>query len=331
MRCTGFTFYGDEDDPYSPSVCALAGTDGGTTATSDFADGPFAVLPTDGISANLGRPPRLHENADYTSTENYAILLGLDKLTDGFYQPLTAEGDGYYARQGFLHTCGFTPTDEVVVATAHPSRVYTVRAWKRCDCCEHRAVGLQIMQQVAVNGDGADGRLEWQPCGAVSAADDAMCNDEAGAEHQFWERECDHTADTRAIKVVRVATSVVPTDDADFQAIDLPEIEAFGAVFFRAAPGGDAGADADTGADDADISAGGADSVAESDRDEEAVVLLAQYSARHVAKIPDDWCTRTTRVGRASHSEHDAESQVVHVEPLITCSAQVVSSFSSAF
>jgi hypothetical protein len=56
MRCTGFTFYGDEDDPSSPSVCALVGTEQGTRVTKDFADGPFAVLPEDGVSSNIGRP-----------------------------------------------------------------------------------------------------------------------------------------------------------------------------------------------------------------------------------------------------------------------------------
>jgi hypothetical protein len=148
----------------------------------------------------------LGESAGYTSTQNYVTLLGLNTLTDGFYQPLTAEGDGFYARQGFAHTCGITATDEVVVPTVQPSRVYTVRAWKRCDCCEHRAVGLQIMQQVAVSGIGGDGAdsaaLEWLPCGAVSTEDDAVCDGERGPENQFWERACDHTADTRAIKVV---------------------------------------------------------------------------------------------------------------------------------
>lgn len=139
MRCTGFTFYGDEDDPSLASLCALAGSRSGTVAT-DFADGPFSELPTTPqtgsdnatrASSRVGAPPRVQNSLEYTSTQNYAIMLGLDKLTDGFYQPVGTESSGnLYARQGFLHTCGLTDSDEVVIETAAASRVYAVRTWK---------------------------------------------------------------------------------------------------------------------------------------------------------------------------------------------------------
>jgi hypothetical protein len=50
------TFYGDEDEPSSPCVCALVGTQQSTRVTKDSEDGPFAVLPEDGVSSNIGPP-----------------------------------------------------------------------------------------------------------------------------------------------------------------------------------------------------------------------------------------------------------------------------------
>jgi hypothetical protein len=298
MRCTGFTFYGNEDDPYSPSVCAMVGTEDDTKATTVFADGPFAQLPAEGISANIGRPPRLHEHSEFTSTQNYAILLGLDKLTDGLYQPLSADGGGLYSRQGFLHTCGLTFTDEVVIPTTEPSRVYTVRVFKRCDCCEHRAVGLQVMQQVVA--DETTGELVWQACGGISAEDDAVCADEGSPGQQFWERNCDHTVDTRAIKVVRVSNSKAETDDLDFRAIDLPEIEAFGATFLRAS---DASSDA---AEDED----------ESER-EDATAVFNKFNKATVVKTFEDTCIDEST---APSSEDDVgESEVVYTDMLMSC------------
>eukprot|EP00729_Bicosta_minor_P008858 gene8858-407_t len=322
-RCTGFTFYGDEDDPYSPSVCALTGTKDGVRATNDFADGPFAMLPADGVSANLGRPPRLHENSEFTSTQNYAIVLGLRTATDGFYQPLSTEGDGLYARQGFLHTCGLTEADEVAIPTTEPSRVYTVRVWKRCDCCEHRAIGLQVMQQVVVvvdaDGAGADGgeKLEWRACGDVSTEDDAVCEDGTGGpEQQFWERGCDPTVETRAIKVVRViSASHGSPDDVDSKAIDLPEIEAFGAIFLRGGENKVAAAAADGSGEDDDFDPG-----------EEASTLLAKFEKDTVATIPTDWCgSKRGGAGGGSDNSGGAESTVVHTEPLITCTISTTS------
>ena len=138
MHCTGFTFYGDEDDTSSASVCALTGTSSKAVAMDVFADGPFAQLPpakverenTTRTAPVVGTPPRIENSPEYASTQNYAIMLGLDKLTDGFYQSLKADDSGDYTRQGFMHTCGLTDTDEVVIPTAAPSRVYTVRVWK---------------------------------------------------------------------------------------------------------------------------------------------------------------------------------------------------------
>jgi hypothetical protein len=314
-------------------------------------------------------PPRLGESADYTTTENYATLLGLSTVTDGFYQPLTAEGDEFYARQAFSHTCGRTAADEVVVPTVHPSRVYTVRAFKRCDCCEHRAVGLQVMQQVVVSGkrrrrgatSGGDGDdvggggggggatvgdaddgggdgggedpeedlvLEWRPCGSVSTEQDAVCNDDVGPENQFWSRNCDHTADTRAIKVVRVETSTEHTDDVDFRSVDLPEIEAFGAIFLQrlhaktgkrrrrgVTPGGgggddDGGGGIGGGATVGDADDDGGDDGSE-DAEEDLSALLATYSDDTVAaEIPDDFCTR---------SGSESEAEVVHTLIIVSC------------
>ena len=159
--CTGFTFYGDEFNTAASGapatkVCALSGA--GAEADSVFADGPFAQLPGDGLAVDLGRPPRLYENTEYNESVNYATVLGLDSVTHGFYQPLSAEDDSRFSRQGFVHTCGATDADAVTIRADGPSRIFTVRVWKRCDCCEHRAIGLQVHQQV----DAGDGATEWQ-------------------------------------------------------------------------------------------------------------------------------------------------------------------------
>lgn len=232
LHCTGFTLYGDEDDETSASVCAMTGLQSadGVLASKVFADGPFARLPTSGISANLGRPPRVGESSEYTSTENYAIVLGVDKITDGFYQPLAPSGE--YARQGFLHTCGETDADEVVISTSKTSRVFVVRVWKRCDCCQERAAGLQVLQYVAVSNDGGISNREWRACGTVSSIDDAACS-VSGPEEQFWERSCDYALPTFAIKIIRVKNTSTSQFDEDYRSLDLPEVEAFGTTFFE--------------------------------------------------------------------------------------------------
>jgi hypothetical protein len=191
-----------------------------------FSDGPFAQLPSDGLEVNLGRPARLYEVTEYTTAINFGALLGLDKLTDGFYQPLTLEGDGTYARQGFFHSCGATAADEVVVPTTEASRLYAVRVWNRCDCCEDRGAGLQVLQQVQV-GD----ITEWRACEGITTEIDTKCFSENGPENQFWERVCDHTVKTIAIKVARVEASGDSAGGDSARAIDIPEIEAFGAIW----------------------------------------------------------------------------------------------------
>ena len=45
-----------------------------------FTDGPFAQLPAEGLSVELGRPARLYENTQYNETQNYGTVLGLAKL-----------------------------------------------------------------------------------------------------------------------------------------------------------------------------------------------------------------------------------------------------------
>jgi hypothetical protein len=172
MHCTGFTFYGEVDDKTTPKVCSLTGNTK-NVSTQVFSDGPFAQIPDEGIFADIGRPPRMDDYAEYNTTLNYAIVLGLDKATDGFYQPLAAEGGGKYTRQGFLHTCGLTDNDEVSIPTAELSRVYYVRVWKRCDAHEQRAVGLKIMQLVEL--DAETDTAEWRDCGVVTTDDDAIC------------------------------------------------------------------------------------------------------------------------------------------------------------
>ena len=319
--------YGDEDDQSTPSVCALTGDRLGRASTT-FPDGPFAQLPAAGVAASVGtfgNPSRLGTTS-YTSAQNYAIALGLDKATDGFYQPLATDGSGRYVRQGFLHTCGETDMDDVVVPTTEPSRVYAVRVWKRCDAHQHRAVGLQVMQQVEV----PTGGLEWHACGAATTDTDAACS-KAGSTPaaEFWERWCDHTAPTLAVKVVRVGASTIAVSsrlcvdaflhfvgpstrtprggyvtmgkrnhvyrgsrcieramagtaggkaaaaDSDHRAIDLPEIEAFGAPFLRAE----------------------APDVAEADPEYEydaignVTALLARHEALTVATISEDCVT----------------------------------------
>jgi len=63
--------------------------------------------------------------------------------------------------------------------------------WQRCDCCEHRAVGLKVMQRVETVA--GSGEFTWQDCGGVTLEDDAACDDGVGPERQYWERKCDHT------------------------------------------------------------------------------------------------------------------------------------------
>jgi hypothetical protein len=296
LHCTGFTFYGDEDDESSASVCAMTGDQDGKDSSSVFADGPFAQMPDEGVSANLGRPPRLGESSAYSTTENYGIALGLDKVTDGFYQPLAAEGTGLYSRQGFLHTCGETDADQVVVRTTELSRVYAVRVWRRCDSFTHRSIGLKIMQQVKAD----DGSFEWLACGGVTTEEDATCS-MFGPEQQFFERTCNHAFATNAIKVVRAASPGgidAVAGDPDYRALDIPEIEAFGATFF---------APADVPADD------------EYDELEPEDIMELHYALTSQS-IPDgdDGCD-TTRGESAAGQQQEPPSAVVHTEPLMVC------------
>lgn len=152
---------------------------------------PSTQLPTNGLEVDLGRPPRLGETTGYNTTVNFATVLSLDKITDGFYQPLALEGSGSFSRQGFFHSCGLTDEDEIVVPTDGPSRIYSVRVWKRCDCCEHRSVGLMVMQEVLTD----DGFTEWRECGIRTTAEDAVCEDNVGGEEQFWVRHEDGAAE----------------------------------------------------------------------------------------------------------------------------------------
>ena len=296
LRCTGFTMFGDEDDRSTASVCAMTGARNGTMALKVFSDGPFAQLPADGISANLGRPPQLGESSAYNVSDNYASVLGLDKLTDGFYQPLTPSLG--YMRQGFLHTCGETDSDEVVIPTTERSSVHAVRVWRRCDCCEHRAFGLQVMQQVEIlSADATAGRaLEWRACGGVSTVEDATCGGDVGPEMQYWQRSCNHTLGTTAIKIVRVANSSENRDDLDYRSIDLPEVEAFGTFFVN------------------DDSPGASSTNADLDHDPETI--MARYYETAVPIVPDG----------SPECESDAEQESVqpsdattHIEPLMVC------------
>ena len=296
LRCTGFTLYGDENDRSSASICAMSGTRNGAMASSVFLDGPFAQMPAGGISANLGRPPRLGESSEYNVTENYAIALGLDKLTDGFYQPLTPSLG--YMRQGLLHTCGETDSDEVAIPTAERSSVHAVRVWRRCDCCEHRAVGLQVMQRVEIYAtDSTTGpAFEWRACGGVSTVEDATCDGDVGPEMQFWQRSCNHTIATTAIKIVRVGSNE-NGEDLDHRSIDLPEIEAFGSLWVNDPPLG-------AGSIDADL-------------DEDPDTIIAGYYATTVPTVPDG----------SPECEPQAEQEFVQpledaearMEPLMIC------------
>jgi hypothetical protein len=300
VRCTGFTMFGDEDDRSEASVCAMTGAGSGTMAFTVFSDGPFAQLPAGGISTNLGRPPQLGESSVYNVSDNYAIVLGLDKLTDGFYQPLTPSLE--YTKQGFLHTCGETDSDEVVIPTTERSSVHTVRVWRRCDCCEHRAVGLQVMQQVETHANADAGpALEWRACGGISIVEDATCGDDVGPEMQYWQRSCNHTLATTAIKIVRVANSSEHGDDLDHRSIDLPEIEAFGSFFVND------GAPVDTALD--------------ADLNHDPETIMARYYATSVPTVPDG----SPECGPDAEAESiQASAAVMHIEPLLICAANIV-------
>ena len=321
LHCTGITFFGDNDDIYSPSVCAMTGNraDDTSMASHVFSEGPFAQLPTTGISANLGRPPRMGESSEYNATENYGIVLGLDKISDGFFQPLDPlSSSGTYARQGFLHTCGETDGDEVVIPTTEPSRVYSVRVWRRCDCCQHRSVGLQVMQQVQIDAT----TTEWLACGAVSAEDDSACS-MLGPEQQFWERVCNHTLATLAIKVVRVAgvggNGTRPNDDDDYRSIDIPEIAAFGAAFVESKP-----VVVDNEIRDGELEE-------EGDLEEEEYgleMVLAKYLEAKEAVELIEPCNAA-----AGNNEEDqpsaTPSRAVRTEPLLVCTVSTTTSTTS--
>lgn len=171
------------------------------------------------------------------------------------------------------------------------------------------------MQQVQIDAT----TTEWLACGAVSAEDDSACS-MLGPEQQFWERVCNYTLATLAIKVVRVAgNGTRPNDDDDYRSIDIPEIAAFGAAFVESKP-----VVVDNEIRDGELEE-------EGDLEEEEYgleMVLAKYLEAKEAVELIEPCNAA-----AGNNEEDqpsaTPSRVVRTEPLLVCTVSTTTSTTS--
>ena len=151
----------------------------------------------------IGIEPAIHLN----------VGVGPERLTDGIYQPWAAETEDYLAHN--IHqTC--PEVDEVVVPLAAPSRVHTVRVWRRCDDPEALVSPLQVsygaplanaalISDYSVLAGGA--ALNWTTCGQPSTSAELRCTASAAPSEQFWERQCD--GDATAATAIRISRAPI--------------------------------------------------------------------------------------------------------------------------
>ena len=146
----------------------------------------------------VGVEPAVHLN----------VGVGPERLTDGLYQPWTAETEDFLGHHVY-QAC--PEVDEVVVPFVAPSRVHAVRVWRRCDDSETPTSLLQVSYGAPVpsgapvgSGVPADNAtLTWTPCGTPSTLAELRCDAGADPAGQFWERQCN--GDMMSATMIRIS------------------------------------------------------------------------------------------------------------------------------
>ena len=112
-------------------------------------------------------------------SECYTPRLNKNALTDGKYQPLA---NGRFVDGGYYHSCKTSRPETAAVALKTPTRIQTVRLWRRCDCCAAQNAGTFVQAKNVKTGN-------WEACGGIVSAEEGNClgNDPA---KEFVERDC---------------------------------------------------------------------------------------------------------------------------------------------
>jgi hypothetical protein len=158
------------------------------------------------------------------------VGVGPERLTDGLYQPWAVETEEFLGPYVY-QAC--PEVGEILVPLAAPSRVHTVRVWRRCDDPESRASPLQVFYgglpestRTAPFGSSlpTDGNVThaWTACGNVSTPEELECIPGAAPAEQFWERQCD--GDMTTATLIRISR----VNDGNSIMISIPELEVYG-------------------------------------------------------------------------------------------------------